>query len=70
MSYDPDMGQAKGLIQCILAWVASTGERIGGAVPNSAEARRKWGDGRGGALTGRGMDCQGEINNEGNVGSR
>ena len=70
MSYDPDGGDAKGSTQHALAWVAGIGERIGGAVPNSAEERRKWGDGRGGALTGRGMDCQGEINNEGKAGSR
>lgn len=58
------------MIQWTLAWVAGIGERIGGLMPNSAEERRKWGDGRGGALTGRGMNCQGEINNEGKAGSR
>ncbi|MEQ2255660.1 hypothetical protein ILYODFUR_016240 [Ilyodon furcidens] len=37
-----------------------------------AQQRREglWGDGRGEALTGRGMDCQEEINNERNAGSR
>lgn len=70
MSYDPDGGDAKGSTQHALALVASIGERIGGPMPNSAEERRKWGDRRGGALTGRAMNCQGEINNEGKAGSR
>lgn len=70
MSYNPDGCEAKRSAQCVLALVASIGERTGGLVPNSAEARRKWGDGRGGALTGRGMNCQREINNEGKAGSR
>lgn len=70
MSYDPNGGDAKGSSQHALAPVVGIGERIGGPVPNSAEERRKWGDGRGGALTGRGMNCQGEINNEGKAGSR
>lgn len=70
MSHDPDGGDAKGSTQRALAWVAGIGERMGGPVPNPAEERRKWGDGRGGALTGRGMNCQGEINNEGKAGSR
>lgn len=70
MSYDLDGGDAEGSTQHVLALVGSTGERIRGPMPNSAEKRRKWGDGKGGALTGRGMDCQREINNEGKVGSR
>lgn len=70
MSYDPDGGDVKGSTQHALALVAGIGERIGGLVPNTAEERRKWGDGIGGALTGRGMNCQGEINNEGKAGSR
>lgn len=60
----------KGSTQHALARVAGIGERFGGLVPNSAEVRRKWGDGKGGVLTGRGMNCQGEINNEGKAGSR
>lgn len=70
MSHDLDGGDAKGSTQHALALVTSIGEWIGRAMPNSAEERRKWGDGRGGALTGRGMECQGEINNEGKAGSR
>lgn len=70
MSYDPDGGDEKGSTQHALALVAGIGERIGGPVPNSAEERRKRGDGRGGALTGRGMNCQREINNERKAGSR
>lgn len=65
-----DGGDATGSAQRALAPVASIGESMGGSVPNSAEERRKWVDGRGGALTGRGMNCQREINNEGKVGSR
>ena len=70
MSHDPDRGEAKGSTQHALAWAACIGGRTGGPVPNSAEGRGKWEDGRGGALTGRGMCCQGEINNERRVGSR
>lgn len=65
-----DEGDATGSTQRALALVAGIGESMGCSVPNSAEERRKWGDGRGGALTGRGMNCQREINNEGKVGSR
>lgn len=65
-----DGGDSTGSAQRALALVASIGENMGGSVPNSAEERRKWGDERGGALTGRGMNCQCEINNEGKVGSR
>lgn len=65
-----DEGDATGSAQRALALVASIGESMGGSVPNSAEGRRKWGDGRGGALTGRAMNCQREMNNEGKVGSR
>lgn len=65
-----DEGDAKGSAQRALALVAGIGESTGGSVPNPAEERRKRGDGRGGALTGRGMNCQQEINNEGEVGSR
>ncbi|KAI4833111.1 hypothetical protein KUCAC02_016028, partial [Chaenocephalus aceratus] len=70
MPYDPDGGDAKGSTQHALARIVGIGERIGGPVPNSAEKRRQWVDGGGGALTGRGMKCQGEINNEGKAGSR
>lgn len=70
MSHNPDGGGVKGSSQHALACMAHIGEKIRGTMPNPAEERRKWGDGRGGALTGRGMDCQGEINNEGEVGSR
>lgn len=65
-----DEGDATGSAQRALALVASIGESMEGSMPNSAEERRKWGDGRGGALTGKGMNCQREINNEGKVGSR
>lgn len=65
-----DEGDATGSAQRALALVAGVGESTGGSVPNSAEERRKWGAGRGGALTGRGMNCQREINNEGKAGSR
>lgn len=69
MSHHLGGGGAKGSSQQALAWVADTGEGIGEMVPNSAEERKR-GDGRGGAMTGRAMDCQREINNEGEVGSR
>lgn len=65
-----DEGDAAGSAQRALALVAGIGGSTGGSVPNSADERRKWADGRGGALTGRGMNRQREINNEGEVGSR
>lgn len=65
-----DERDATGSAQRALALVAGIGESMERSVPNSAEERRKWGNGRGGALTGRGMNCQCEINNEGKVGSR
>lgn len=65
-----DEGDATRSAQRALALVAGIGEGMGGSVPNSADERRKRGDGRGGALTGRGMNRQREINNEGEVGSR
>lgn len=65
-----DEGDATRSAQHALALVAGIGESIGGSMPNSADERRKWGNGRGGALTGRRMNRQREINNEGEVGSR